>query len=206
MENDKPMEALVTQAVNGLQGNTQQRWPHLQPRANALRKSHSDLNAFCLVFNPDLQKAVARNEERAITGTAPTMKVIDIAYGEGSAAVWLLPQIHDLSSYCGVRDLEAKAAAQMAGIIASEYSYLKATEVMLFFHRFKAGMYGQFYGRVDPLIIMEALRNGFMPQRASVIEKLAREEKRLEREQWRKQAATPEEIEKIKVKLQHYEQ
>lgn len=29
---------------------------------------------------------------------------------------------------------------------------------MLFFHRFKAGRYGRFYGSVDPLVITTALR------------------------------------------------
>lgn len=174
----------------------------MQQRVNDLLTTYSSMNSFCMVFNPDLQIDVANNEERAILGKSPTLKVIDIAYGEGSAAQWLLPQVHDLSSYCGVKDLEARAARQMAEIIANEYSYLKATELMLFFYRFKAGKYGQFYGRVDPLIIMEALRNGFLPQRTAVIENREKEEYWKQRDQWAKTKMDPEKREQLLKNLE----
>ena len=145
---------------------------------------------------------VADNEERAILGTAPTLKVLDIAYGKNSAAAWLLPHIHNLSTYCGVKDLHGEAAKELATIIVREFSYLKATEVMLFFYRFKAGRYGQFYGRVDPLVIMEALRNRFIPERNAIIEQEDKARERAERERRAACVATPEQIAEIKKRLQ----
>lgn len=44
-------------------------------------------------------------------------------------------------------------------MIAQTYSYLKVSELMLFFYQFKQGRYGQFYGAIDPLKIMCALQD-----------------------------------------------
>lgn len=45
----------------------------------------------------------------------------------------------------------------LAASIYNEYAYLKLSEFMLFFQRFKLGHYGRFYGAVDPIRITEAL-------------------------------------------------
>ena len=54
--------------------------PHLRQRVEALLSAHSDLKSFMLTFNPDLQLACAKNEERAYFGTAPTLVVMNHAY------------------------------------------------------------------------------------------------------------------------------
>lgn len=74
--------------------------------------------------------------------------------------MWLIPQLYDLSEYCGCKDkLRGRPLEQCASIIALEYFYLKVSELMLFFHRFKSGRYGRFYGAVDPLVITTSLRD-----------------------------------------------
>ncbi|MDR1623954.1 MAG: hypothetical protein LBS04_03170 [Tannerellaceae bacterium] len=45
---------------------------------------------------------------------------------------------------------------ELAGLIRTEYPFLKASEVLLFFHRLKCGRYGRFYGVVDALFITSA--------------------------------------------------
>lgn len=128
------------------------------------------------VFSPDLQIDCARNEERALFGTAPTLEVLNEAYGDTAAEQWLVPQLIDLCAYCGVKEkLNARQLKQLAYIITTEYGHLKATEVMLFLHRFKAGKYGRFYGNIDPLIIMEALGD-FIDEREDAIIKNEKEE------------------------------
>jgi hypothetical protein len=47
---------------------------------------------------------------------------------------------------------------------------------MLFFHRFKAGHYGRFYGSVDPLVITTALRD-FCKERAEAWVKRVQQER-----------------------------
>ena len=69
-----------------------------------LLMSHSDLSSFKDVYSPDLQVACARNEERAFFGTAPTLVVINQAYGETAAEQWLVYQLIDLCAYCSCKD------------------------------------------------------------------------------------------------------
>ena len=87
------------------------------------------------------------------------MRDIETAYGKGFAAEWLLPHIARLSLFVGAKNMDIVQEKELAAIIAVEYSYLKITEILLFFHRFKTGRYGRFYGSVDPMVITCALRD-----------------------------------------------
>lgn len=51
---------------------------------------------------------------------------------------------------------------------------------MLFFHRFKSGRYGRFYGSVDPLVITTSLRE-FIKERNEAIDKHEQEERQAKR-------------------------
>lgn len=164
-----------------------------------LKKSHSNLQSFSAVFNPDLQVSCAKNEVRAFFGTAPTLEVMNLAYSETAAEQWLVPQLMDLCAYCGVKEkLNERQMKQLAYIIVTEYGYLKATEIMLFLHRFKAGKYGRFYGSVDPIIIMQALEE-FMGEREEAIRAKSEVPKQEEQPQetitpqeWCRRAGLPE--------------
>ena len=86
-----------------------------------------------------------------------------------AAAAFLF--LYNLSEYCGCRDkLEGKPLEECAFVIATEYYYLKVSELMLFFHRFKTGSYGRFYGSVDALVITTSLRE-FIRERGVAIER-----------------------------------
>lgn len=154
------------------------------------------------MFNPDLQAVVADNIDRAIFGTAPMLCVIDAAYGEGSAVTWLVPQLHNLCATVGVKTkLDDVQMRQLAVMIRDEFGYLKATEVMLFLYRLKAGHYGEFYGAVDVQRVMRALRGKFSEERSRHIQLHEAMEKDRQRQQWAATAATPAQIEEIKKKF-----
>ena len=87
-------------------------------------------------------------------------------------------------------------------MIRNEFGYLKATEVMLFVWRFKAGHYGELYGAVDIQRIMRALRGKFSEERARLLQLHENMERDREREQWAKDAATPAQIEEIMKRFQ----
>jgi hypothetical protein len=162
-----------------------------------------DETAFCEVFNPTLQKKVAENEDRAIMGTAPMLCVLDEAYGDGSAAKWIIPQLHDLCETVGAKNkLDDIQFKQLATMIRKEFGYLKATEFMLFLWRLKGGHYGEFYGAVDPQRIMRALRRKFCDERAEVIKRHESEIHDRERIERAKTALRPEEIEQLRLRLQ----
>ena len=163
---------------------------------------HSDLNAFCKAFNPDLQVTVSQNEDRAILGKAPMLCVLDAAYGEGSASQWIIPQLYDLCVAVGVKnkldDIQLKQLAQM---IRYEFGFLKVTELMLFLYRLKAGHYGEFYGSVDIQRIMRALRSKFCDERANMISNYEGELKDRERIERAKNALKPDQIRALKERL-----
>lgn len=156
--------------------------PNLLPKVNSLLSSHSDLQSFMTVMNPSLQQYSAENVERALFGTAPTLMTLRRAYHDDAATMWMLPQLHELNEYCGSKEkLDEGQMKQLASIISTEFSYLKVSEIMLFLYRFKSGRYGRFYGAIDPLVIITALRDGFMNERADAIDK---RERAMERERW----------------------
>ena len=146
-----------------------------------------------LTLNPSVQKIAGRHPERAFFGEAPSLAIMRQTYGDGFPATWLMAQILDLVVYSNSKGtLNDQQAEFLAEAIANEYYYLKASELMLFFYRFKTGAYGHFYGVVDPMIIMQGLKQ-FMKERAVEIEKHEDEIKRKERDENSKNAITPRE-------------
>ena len=140
-----------------------------------------------LTFAPNKQDDYVRlGTDRMFMGTAPTLIVLEAAYGIKSAEGWTEIQIRDLSEFAGCRDkLDIKQIANVAKVIHTHYGHLKVTELMLFFSLFKAGKYGSFYGSVDNLRITEAL-NRFMDFRFKEINRLR--EQQIEAEQARRDA------------------
>lgn len=119
-------------------------------------------------------------------GTAPTLGTVRCQYGEGVAKTWLLAQIADLSEFAGCRDKIGEGQVrQLVEIIMSTYGHFKISEIMLFFLHFKQGHYGKFYGSVDPMVIMSALRD-FADERWENITRYENERERQERESERK--------------------
>jgi len=87
---------------------------------------------------------------------------------------------------------------ELAGIIAVEYGYFRAAEILLFFHRLKKGVYGQFYGSVDPLMITSALLMHNKDRQAEIARIEAVENQRIideHRLEWAKIAISREEYE-----------
>jgi len=138
-------------------------------------------NDLLLRANPDAQLGCARNPKLSIICAAPTLTELNRTYGEKTSTAWLMAQLFDLSEYCGVKDkMDEVQIKKCAQVIESEFAFLKISELMLFFHWFKAAKYDRFYGSVDPLIILAALRNGFMRERAAIIEQHEREQRKRE--------------------------
>lgn len=136
---------------------------------------------FMMSFNPDRQFRMCKDKKLCFMGDYPTLAELNMCYGLGSGAIWLVPQLFDLSEYCGVREkMNGYVLEQCAQVIDTEFFWLKVSELMLFLFWFKSGKYGRFYGTVDPLVIMEALRE-FLKERAVQIDKFE-QEKREERE------------------------
>jgi hypothetical protein len=155
-------------------------------KTTTLINRYGDKNHFLAIFNPDLQAKACKFPDRCFFGDAPTLAEINITYGDTMATMWLIPQLYDLSEYCGCKDkLQGKQLEQCASVIAGEFFYLKVSELMLFFHRFKTGRYGRFYGAVDPLVITTSLRD-FIRERNDAYAIHEQEERKAREEEERK--------------------
>lgn len=139
-----------------------------------------------------MQRWCASNEELAHLGDFPSLAQLKV-FGENTPCLWLIPQLVNLSEFCGARDkLTEGQLEDLAYIIAQKFYFLKISELMLFFFRFKSGQYGRFYGTVDPLIIIQALQE-FIKERGRTIDAYERERLRQEYEKATAEAITWEE-------------
>lgn len=158
-----------------------------------LVSKYGNREAFLTEFNPSYQMKVCDNTKECFFGDYPTLAEVKVNYGENAPKMWLIPQLYNLSEYCGVKEkLQGTPLEETAFVIASTYYYFKVTELMLFFHRFKSGRYGRFYGNVDPLVITTALRD-FAQERINAIVAKESEDRDREREEQRKNCITWEE-------------
>lgn len=148
-------------------------------------------------FSPERQADICNNRRSCYFGDFATLSEIDAMYGKGVSKAWLIPQLANLSEFCGCKEkITPNQMRECALLIAQNYYYLKVSELMLFFYDLKSGKYGLFYGSVDPIRIMQALR-GFVSDRRAVLKAYEYEKDEEERRQRKKNAVTKEEYEKI---------
>ena len=144
-------------------------------------------------FHPSETLTIGRNSKMAFFGDAPSLAIMRKTYGDDFPATWLLAHIFDLVAFSNSQGtLNESQAEFLAEAIANEYYFLKASELILFFYRFKTGAYGHFYGVVDPMMIMQGLKQ-FMKERAVEIERHENEKMSKERAETAKNAITPRE-------------
>ena len=147
----------------------------LKRKRDEIISAYGDRKEFLLSFNPDMQKKYCSHEDICFFGDIPTLANINTTYGANTAAMFLVQQLFDLSEYTGVKGkLTGKALEGCANAIVGKYYYLKVSEIMMFFKRFKEGRYGVFYGAVDPLVIMNAMSQ-FLMERSMKIEEHAKQ-------------------------------
>ena len=80
----------------------------------------------------------------------PTCEELVSLYGQKAVITWIAGQIFDLCEYVGARDKPNPTAIhQCALILLNQTLGFKATEILLFFWRCKAGAYGHFYLAAD---------------------------------------------------------
>ncbi|MDO5526756.1 MAG: hypothetical protein Q4F85_11815 [Prevotella sp.] len=189
---DKIMEqrnALTTQRTS---------LPASQQKMMQLVSKYGDRDTFLTRYNPDYQRQICANDDVCFFGDFPTLSTLRAGYGNNAPVMWLVPQLYNLSEYCGCREkLQGKPLEECAYVIASEFHYLKVSELMLFFHRFKTARYGRFYGSVDPLIITESLRK-FCDERWHSYEQRKQEQAEQQDREHRENAVTYEQYQQMK--------
>lgn len=106
----------------------------------------------------------------------PTIGEIDVLYGTGTAASWIDMQV---SALFGSSSKADKAAADGIGVFAdtfaAEVRTYKLSELLLFFARYKAGMYDNSFSTFDTRRIGNAFFKEFIPQRNMELDRINRE-------------------------------
>jgi len=152
-------------------------------------------------MNPAAQKYAAQYPERAYQSEISVTKV-KLAFGEQVLKVWLMAQLENLNDFAGVKaKMNLEQMEELANIISIDYGYLRAAEILLFFHLFKKGQYGQLYGSVDPQLIAAALFQYTKDRQVSIARIEAENNRRqldLQRAEWAKNGITREEFERRK--------
>ncbi len=144
----------------------------LAVKKNEILQIYGDAHSFALAFNPSVQIKCAMNIERSLSGDAPTIRQLLHTYQLEHVQIWMMAHIEDLNEYAGVKNKMATAQMkELASMIIVKSQYLKASEILLFFHKLKAGDFGGFYGAVDPLKVGESL-NAFLSWRSLEIDKV----------------------------------
>lgn len=148
---------------------------------------------FMEAFNPRQQMQIVGNPDDCLFGPYWTLAQLKVEYGKNIPVAWLVPQLLNLSEFCGCKGkLSEGQLEECAFTIATEFYFLKVSELMLFFHKFKSGKYGKFYGSVDPMVITTSLRT-FIGERNQRIQDKQNEEAALKREEDAKHSITWEE-------------
>ncbi|MCD8282363.1 MAG: hypothetical protein LUC22_03805 [Prevotella sp.] len=135
-------------------------------------------------FSPAEQWRFAKDGDRAYNRYYPSMRRMREYYGTEAAVVWLLPQVANFVEYCGVdRQREDARMTEFAYMVTGLYDYLTVGELLLFFARMKAGVYGKVYARFDPLLVgdylkkFDAERKETLRRRNAEIQRRAEEER-----------------------------
>lgn len=122
-------------------------------------------------FAPQNQSVVARDPDRCMTDPkVPTLAIAANAYGHSGIIGWLVGQMENLNSTTGVRDkAQTEELQSVAEAVFATYPHLRMTDIMLFMSRFKAGLYGKFYGAVDALVVTDGLAKYCADRSKSII-------------------------------------
>ena len=153
------------------------------------------------LYNPSMLVWYTNNEDRCVTGKAPTLAAVKIDYGEQTVLDWLTIQLLDYEKFCSVRDeavTDENVRRQMAELILGDFYYLKLSEIMLFLRWLKTGKYGDLYGRINPQSIFRALRQ-FCRDRGEIIWRVENEQRQKRDEMERQKAITRSQYEANKL-------
>ena len=186
-QNGMPLTALVRSAISSIRSQSVSRTttPEISQRSLALRKTYNIIQ-ITEAYNPDLQVHVAAVNDVYLLYNqkeTPTLRMLEQAYGQEYASrVWIKTQLVILNDFVGVKNkLEDFQINPLCDQILVEYGGLNLLEFCLFMARLRSGKYEQFYGSVDPMLILKSLEE-FMADRREDINRNVAEHERIERQ------------------------
>lgn len=169
-QNEMPLTALVKSVISSVRSQSVSRTttPEISQRSLALRRTYNIIQ-ITEAYNPDIQVQVAAVNDVYLLynqNDTPTLRMLEQAYGQEYASrVWIKTQLVILNDFVGVKNkLEDFQINPLCDQILVEYGGLNLLEFCLFMARLRSGKYEQFYGSVDPMLILKSL-DEFMEDR-----------------------------------------
>lgn len=120
--------------------------------------------------------------KKALSKTSTMLLHVSEAYGEPVSLLLIRTYIILLQTYIGVKDearMEERSIKELAKLILEDYSQLNIAELDLVFKNIKKGIYGQIYGRIDPVFIQTSFRKYFDGERVNAMSSMITEEEYL---------------------------
>jgi len=160
--------------------------PEVAEKSACLLQKYPTFEEFAQANNPSRQFTICQDREHCVFGGSPWLKLLDVSYGKLASAIWLVPQIADVSVCCGLKEDAIEDQFRLVAMaISTQYNYLNTDELMLFFFNFKAGFYERFYSYFDPQAIIRSMKS-FLHDRDKIIEVHERKMKAIKDKQDRK--------------------
>ena len=141
--------------------NGEQKWKHhsqeITQRSTNSIQVYESKDEFLIKFNPQKQNEYIKHFDRCFIGKALRLSDVAIAYEQKTAILWLKIQLFDLALFTGVKKPNEEQIQMLCETILANYGYLKVTELMVFFSKFKAGKFERFFGTFDSMVITTSL-------------------------------------------------
>ena len=112
---------------------------------------------FLIKFNPQKQNEYIKHFDRCFIGKALRLSDVAGAYEAKTAIFWIKIQLLDLALFTGVKKPSEEQIQMLCETILANYGFLKVTELMVFFSKFKAGQFERFFGNFDAMVITNSL-------------------------------------------------
>jgi len=146
----------------------------LSLRIERVRTDFGNYEQFLTRFNPSIQNAIAArcaDFADCFDMRYPKLSLIGHTYGNEAIIEWIKIQFFDLNNFTGVKEkLNEAQINQLSSLFYFDCYFLNIAEVALFFLKFKLGKFGEFFGVVDPLKIMNA-KNQFLSDRKVALDR-----------------------------------
>lgn len=142
--------------INGEQKLRHQSQEIMQHSASSVQVYESK-DEFLIKFNPQKQNEYIKHFYRCFIGKALRLSDVAVAYGQNTAILWIKIQLFDLAVFIGVKKPSDEQMTMLCETILANYGYLKVTELMVFFSKFKAGQFERFFGTFDAMVITNSL-------------------------------------------------
>ena len=149
-------------------------------RSQAVINRYGNLeNALARLSPISIQKAIyaysIKSNRQAYLTDSITLATFTKAYSKDSCIALIELWLFELNDFVGVNGkMNSSQINQLAQLIYSEAYSLNFAEFGLFFKRVKMGLYGEFFGVVDPMKIMTFLEQ-FLVERSKSIEEYNKE-------------------------------